>query len=111
VDFFAEKHNRTVIEKLGNYGVRFPEKAPERGRFTGKVFLFTGGLKSFSREEAKRRIEAEGGVCSTVAGKNVDYVVAGKEPGSKLRRAEELGLKIIDEEEFKRMLMPAPVED
>jgi DNA ligase (NAD+) len=105
LDFFKEKHNLTVIEKLSKAGVEFPvKKKAEGGRFAGKVFLFTGGLKTLTRDEAKDLVEAEGGEAASGVSKKVDFVVVGEEPGSKLDKAKTLGLKIIDEEEFKRMV-------
>ena len=104
-DFFSEKHNINVIGKLKNSGVEFPEKeATARGRLFGKTFLFTGKLASFTREEAKRLVEAEGGIIAASISKNVDYVVAGEEPGSKYEKAEKLGLKIITEEDFRKLV-------
>lgn len=105
VDFFAEKHNMDVLHKLERAGVVFPKKERKKGgRLEGKVFLFTGGLESFTRDEAKDIVEAEGGEAATGVSKKVDYVVAGVEPGSKLEKAKKMGLKIIDEEEFKGMV-------
>lgn len=104
VDFFKERHNRQVIEKLKKAGVEFPaEKKKAKGRLSGKVFLFTGALKSFTRDEAKDLVEAEGGEATAGVSKKVDYVVIGEEPGSKYDKAREMGLKIIDEDEFRRM--------
>lgn len=103
LDFFKEKHNLKVIEKLKRAGVEFPVRKKEGGRFSGLVFLFTGTLESFTRDEAKDIIEAGGGEAAAGVSKKVDFVVAGAEPGSKLEKAKKLGLKIIDEEEFKRM--------
>ncbi len=105
VDFFRERHNREVIRKLEDAGVAFPKKAREkRGALAGKVFLFTGTLESFTRDEARALIEAEGGEGASGVSRKVDYVVAGSEPGSKYEKAREMGLKIIDEEEFRRMV-------
>ncbi|MBI5903628.1 MAG: NAD-dependent DNA ligase LigA [Deltaproteobacteria bacterium] len=105
VDFFRERHNREVIRKLEDAGVAFPKKTREkRGTLAGKVFLFTGTLESFSRDEAKALVEAEGAEGATGVSKKVDYVVAGAEPGSKYEKAKEMGLKIIDEDEFKKMV-------
>lgn len=105
-DFFKEKHNLKVIAKLEDAGVRFPQKKPtaQKGRLEGKTFLFTGTLSSFSREEAKRLVEAEGGMTASSASRKVDYVVVGESPGSKYEKARELGLKLISEGEFKKML-------
>ncbi|OGP35704.1 MAG: DNA ligase (NAD(+)) LigA, partial [Deltaproteobacteria bacterium GWC2_56_8] len=105
VDFFAERHNMDVLRKLERAGVAFPKMEKKKGgRCEGKVFLFTGGLKSFTRDGAKDIVEAEGGEAATTVNKKVDYVVAGVEPGSKLEKAKKMGLKIIDEEEFKGLV-------
>jgi DNA ligase (NAD+) len=105
VEFFSEPHNIKVIEKLEKAGVKFPpEKKKKKGKFIGKSFLFTGALKSFTREEATRLVEAEGGSGAAGVSKKVDYVVAGEEPGSKYEKAKKLGLRIISEGEFKKIL-------
>ncbi len=106
VDFFAEPHNRQVIDKLKMAGVVFPkeEGKEERGALAGKVFLFTGALESFTRGEAKDLVVSLGAEAAGSVSKKVDYVVAGREPGSKHERARELGLRIIDEDEFRRMV-------
>lgn len=103
VDFFKEEHNRTVIQKLLERGIEI-KALKRKGELSGKVFVFTGALKSFSRDEAKTLVEEKGGEAAAGVSKKVDYVVAGEEAGSKLDKARELGLKIIDEEEFKRMV-------
>ncbi len=104
LDFFQEKHNRSVIEKLKRGGVRIEEKKKAKeGRFAGKIFLFTGALKSFTRDEANDLVEAEGGTAAAAVSKKVDYVVVGEGPGSKYEKARELGLNIISEEEFKKL--------
>ena len=74
------------------------------GRFTGKTFVFTGALTRFSRDEAKRLVEKEGGHAAGSVSKKTDYVVAGTEAGSKLDKARELGVKVISEDEFLEML-------
>ncbi len=103
-EFFREPHNIKVIDKLKKAGVEFPaRKKKEGGKFSGLVFLFTGTLESFTRDEAKDIVEAGGGEAASGVSKKVDFVVAGAEAGSKLEKAKELGLKIIDEKEFKRM--------
>jgi DNA ligase (NAD+) len=105
-NFFGEKRNRDVIEKLISYGVRYekPEKEAAGGPLQGKTFVFTGSLKSMTRSEAKRLVKQRGGDAASSVSRKVDYVVAGEGAGSKLGRAEELGIKVIDEAEFKRML-------
>ncbi len=104
VGFFREEHNRRVIEKLRKAGVRFPERRPEAGRLKDKVFVFTGTLDSLTRDEAKELVAKEGGRCSDSVSKRVDFVVVGKEPGSKYEKAERLGIKMLSEKEFKKML-------
>lgn len=105
IDFFRERHNREVIEKLKRSGVAFPEGRPEeKGPLAGKVFLFTGALRSFTRDEAKDIVESSGAEASNSVSKKVDYIVAGEEPGSKLEKARAMGLKIITEDEFKNMV-------
>ncbi len=104
LDFFIEKHNRDVIDKLKKAGLDLQESKRAGGRLTGKVFLFTGTLQTFTRDEAKAIVESEGGETASAVGKKVDYVVAGKEPGSKYDKAKETGLKIIDEAEFRRLI-------
>jgi len=104
LEFFKEEHNRKVIDKLRAAGVEFPVKAKkEGGRFSGMVLLFTGTLASFTRDEAKDIVEAGGGEAAAGVSKKVDFVVAGAEPGIKLEKARKMGLKIIDEQEFKTM--------
>lgn len=104
LDFFKESRNRRVIEKLLSAGVCVGGRERKaRGVFAGKVVLFTGALKSFTRDEAKGLVEAGGGEAASGVSKRVDYVVAGEEPGSKLEKAREMGLKVIDEDEFKRL--------
>jgi len=73
------------------------------GPLKDKIFLFTGAL-SIPRDEAKNKVEALGGKCVSSVSKKVDYVVVGKDPGSKFDRAKRLGLKIINEKEFLKMI-------
>ncbi|MBI5644148.1 MAG: NAD-dependent DNA ligase LigA [Deltaproteobacteria bacterium] len=103
-DFFMERHNIGVLKKLEEAGVVFPKKEKKAGKLAGKVFLFTGTLKSFTRDEAKDIVEAAGGEAAGGVSKKVDYVVSGEEPGSKSQKARAMGLKIIDEEEFKKLI-------
>lgn len=106
--FFAEGHNREVIAALRAAGVSWNEGAGEAnpgGRvFAGQSFVLTGTLPGMSREEAKAKIEAAGGKVSGSVSKKTDFVLAGSEAGSKLDRAQELGIKVIDESEFLQML-------
>ena len=105
--FFGERHNREVIEQLRAAGVRWKEGAPparaSAGPFTGKIVVLTGSL-ALSRDEAKERIEALGGKVTGSVSKKTDYVVAGADAGSKLDRARELGVAVLDEDEFMKLL-------
>jgi DNA ligase (NAD+) len=105
--FFAEAHNREVIAQLRRAGVEWPESAPQRaarGKFAGVTFVLTGTLPSLSRDEAKELIEEQGGKVSGSVSKNTNYVVAGAEPGSKLERANELGVRVLDERGLRALL-------
>ena len=104
-DFFRNEHNLNFIKKLEKNGVMI-EKAEKRksGKFTGMISVLTGTLINMSREIAKEKIISLGGKTSGSVSKNTSYVVAGVEPGSKLKSAEKLGVKVIDEKEFLNML-------
>jgi DNA ligase (NAD+) len=109
--FFAEPHNQEVIEQLRSAGVVWDEYTPakkmEAGPFAGKTLVLTGTLPKLSREAAKEKIEAAGGKVAGSVSKKTDFVVAGAEAGSKLIRAQELGITILDEEALLEMLAPA----
>jgi DNA ligase (NAD+) len=109
--FFAEPHNRDVIGALRKE-VRWEEGPPRRraaaGPFAGKIVVLTGTLAAMTRDEAKERIEAGGGKVTGSVSKKTDYVVAGAEAGSKLDRAQELGVPVLDEEKFLKMLGAHP---
>jgi DNA ligase (NAD+) len=105
--FFAEPHNREVMEQLRAAGVHWAETAPLRsahGRLAGRTFVLTGTLPTLSREDAKALIEAEGGKVAGSVSKKTDYVVAGEDAGTKLAKAQELGLAIVDENGLLAML-------
>ncbi len=105
--FFKEPHNRKVIEALIREGVAWPavqKIVREEGGVAGKTFVLTGALPSLSRGEAKDLLIAAGAKVSGSVSKKTDYVVAGAEAGSKLAKAEALGVKVIDEEEMRRLL-------
>lgn len=103
--FFADPKNLASIEKLRGAGVNFTaHEQPETDlRFAGKTFVLTGTLPTYKREEAKEIIERFGGKVSGSVSKKTDFVLAGEEAGSKLDKANALGVAVIDEEKFKQM--------
>ena len=111
VRFFADERNRKEVADLLALGVSWPRAAPRRrgeGPLAGKSFVLTGTLPSFTREEAKRRIEDAGGKVVASVSKKTSYVVAGAEPGSKLAKATELGVAVLDEGGLLELLGDAP---
>ena len=105
-NFFSDKKNVHLINELKKAGLVFTSQKPEikQSDFTNKTFVLTGTLSSFSRDEASDKIVALGGKVTSSVSKNTDYVVAGEKVGSKLSKAESLGVKVIFEEEFLKML-------
>ncbi len=101
--FFHEPKNIELIEKLKKAGVRMTEEESE-GKLKGLVFVFTGALKSMTRHEAEELVKSEGGSVASSVSKKVNYVVVGEKPGSKLEKAKRLGVKIINEEEFLKLI-------
>jgi len=103
--FFEDEKNLRNVERLLKAGITFEEIRPEIGSpIMGKTFVFTGALKSMTRSEAKRLVTSKGGKVASQVSRNVDYVVAGEAPGSKLDRAKELDIRILGEQEFLKML-------
>lgn len=104
--FFAERQNKLLIDKLKKSGLNFTQdrKLKLSDKLSNKSFVLTGTLISMSREEAKKKIIANGGNVVSSVSKKTDFVVVGENPGSKLDKALKLGLKIINEEEFLDML-------
>ena len=108
-DWFADEGNRALCERLRAAGVRTElvaggAAAVADESFAGKQFVLTGRLETLTRDEARALIEARGGRVTSSVSKKTDYVVAGEEAGSKLDKARELGLKVLDEKEFKELL-------
>ena len=104
-DFFHNEHNLNFVKKLEKNGVMIEKTPPKKvGKFTGLSFVLTGTLSQMSREIAKEKILAFGGKVSGSVSKNTSYVVAGVDPGSKFATAEKLRVKILNEEEFLKML-------
>jgi DNA ligase (NAD+) len=107
VDFFRDASNRDMIAQLRAAGVRFLKSAEptvKRSAVRGRTFVLTGTLPRLTREEAKEKIEGRGGKVTGSVSRKTDYVVAGAEAGSKLAKAEDLGIRILDEEGLVRLL-------
>ena len=106
--FFQQPHNREVIQELRDCGVHWPaqQRRPvaAAGKLNGKTFVLTGSLDSMSRDQAGDRIAAAGGKVTGSVSKKTSYVVAGAEAGSKLQKAQELGIEILDEAAFLKLL-------
>src|SRR5207244_3939979 len=107
-DWFADSGNKTLCERLRDAGVRTEAEKRRQlktdERLAGKQFVLTGTLPGMTRDEAKSLIEAHGGRVMSSVSKKTDFVLAGDEPGSKLDKANELGVKVIDEAAFKKLL-------
>ena len=105
-EFFREKRNQEVIDKLRRAGLRFKQDRVRKtgNALAGKTFVLTGTLPTLSREEAKKTIEDAGGRVTGSVSKKTDYVVAGADPGSKLDKARELGVKTLDEVGLRALL-------
>jgi DNA ligase (NAD+) len=104
-EFFTNERNLALVERLRGYGLTFTAKKRERGtKLEGMTFVLTGTLPTLTRDEAKEKIEAAGGKVSGSVSKKTSYVVAGEEAGSKLERAEQLGVKVLDEAGLLEML-------
>ena len=105
-EFFRQDQTIDLINKLkqANVNMKAESQENENGKFAGKTFVLTGSLEHYSREEASEIIEKMGGKTSSSVSKKTDYVLAGEDAGSKLKKAQELGITIISEEEFITML-------
>jgi DNA ligase (NAD+) len=107
LQFLSEAHNRDVIARLRKAGVHWTETEPRRergGKLSGLTFVITGTLPTLSRDDAKAMIEEHGGKVAGSVSKKTAYVVAGVDPGSKLDKAGELGVPVLDEEQLMAML-------
>lgn len=105
-EFFRQEQTIDLINKLkqANVNMKAEIQENENGKFAGKTFVLTGSLEHYSREEASEIIEKMGGKTSSSVSKKTDYVLAGEDAGSKMKKAQELGITIISEEEFITML-------
>jgi DNA ligase (NAD+) len=103
-EFFSNPANRKLVERLGEAGLAFKGQKKERGtKLAGKTFVLTGTLAKYTRDEAKKMIEDAGGKVTGSVSKKTDYVVAGADAGSKLDKAKELGVSVIDEKAMERL--------
>ena len=107
VQWHGDSRNRKLVERLRTAGLNFNSQLyqpkAKSGPLVGKTFVLTGTLPNLKRQDAAARIEAAGGKVSSSVSKKTDYVVAGAEAGSKLDKAQKLGVKIIDEAELLRL--------
>lgn len=105
-DYLHSPFGRQTIEELRQVGVRMEQtaEAPASARLQGKTFVVTGTLKKYTRDQIHQLIQRHGGRPTSSVSKNTDYLIVGAEPGSKLTKAQQLGVKIITEEEFEKML-------
>src|SRR5262249_7404586 len=105
VEFFSRPATRALLDKLKAVGVQ-PEapRAASQGRLSGETFVFTGPLRGFSRRDAAERVTALGATVVDTISARTSYLVAGEAPGTKLERARRLGVAVLDEEQFLRLL-------
>lgn len=104
--FFRDKENLKIIGRFQHAGLKMkaPAKPPAAGPFSGKTVVITGSLESFSRPEAEEAVRQAGGSAASSVSKKTDFLVSGEDAGSKLKKARALGVRIINEEEFKELL-------
>lgn len=105
-NFFHNPRNLQVLDKLKKGGMIFPveEAVTKETSLSGKTFVLTGGLDAFTRDQAKKIIEDMGGRVASSVSKRTDFVVVGKDPGSKYDTALKLGIKTLNEDEFKNII-------
>ena len=106
IDFFADSENKSLLKKLEQMGLTMSESETDAGEgsLSGKTFVLTGTLEGMSRNEASEIIIKHGGRVSSSVSKNTDYVLAGENPGSKLQKAQQLGVRIINLDDLKAMI-------
>jgi DNA ligase (NAD+) len=105
IAYFQESRTLEILQKLEQQGVSPAQKSKaQNGPLAGKCFLFTGGLESLSRNEAKKRVKEMGGEIATSVSTKLTHVVIGSKPGSKLEKARQLGKEIISEHDFLALL-------
>jgi DNA ligase (NAD+) len=108
VDFFAKERTKTMLQEFEVAGVNMKtlgERKKKEGILSGKKFVLTGTLKNYTRSQAKENLESLGATVVDSVSKNIDALIAGDEAGSKLEKARSLGVKILDEEEFEKLVL------
>jgi DNA ligase (NAD+) len=111
-EFFNAESNKLLVSELKRLGIEMTAEKKERSReLEGLTFVITGTLPTLSREEAKKKIETAGGKTAGSVSKKTDFVVAGEEAGSKLAKANELNIPVLNEAELLAKLRPSAVED
>jgi DNA ligase (NAD+) len=112
-DFFQSPRNQGIVRKMAEVGVVLEQQKvePKVGLLTGKTFVLTGGLERWTRDETQAVIEEAGGKVISSVSKKTDYVVVGEKPGSKLAKAEALGVPILDEQGLADLLQNGPAKD
>jgi DNA ligase (NAD+) len=106
-EWFSDEENRALVAELRELGLRFeagPEERPVEGPLTGSTYVVTGTLEGFSREEARKALEEKGAKVGDSVSKKTTGVIAGENPGSKLAKAEQLGVPVLDEAALKKLL-------
>jgi DNA ligase (NAD+) len=98
------KQNQKLVERLRKAGIEFAQVERKSDEFAGKSFVFTGALSKFTREDAEAEVKKRGGKASSSVSKNTSYVVAGEKAGSKLEKAQKLGVDVISEDDFLKMI-------
>lgn len=105
VEWFQDEKNQRLLERMAAGGVELLlDKNQAGGRLKGKTFVLTGSLSDFSRDEAKDKIRSLGGIVAESVSAKTDFIVAGADPGSKFEKAKKLGVRILDEKEFLKMI-------
>ena len=104
-EWFKRPYHKKILKKFERAGLKIiADKGVVKGKFFGKTFVITGTLESMSREEVGAKIRSLGGKVSSSVSKDTSYLVAGSEPGSKYDQAQKLGVKILDEKEFLKII-------
>ncbi|MBI3495543.1 NAD-dependent DNA ligase LigA [Candidatus Berkelbacteria bacterium] len=103
-DFFRQERTKRLLSDLARAGITIERPKHTASKISGKAFVFTGGLATMSRDIAKEKVRSLGGIAQETVSQEVDFVVIGTDAGSKLEKAKQLGVKIIDEQEFLRMI-------